>query len=101
MFQPPLPTLGFPTQHAAIVALYEQGIAPSIIAARIGTTINAVTRSIHRHQQRTGLIVPVKEPVAKGRKGRRFQHVNRNDWRMLNYVRSVQGARAALEAIGQ
>ena len=97
----PIPTLGYPSQHAAIVAFYEEGIAPSVIARRIGAPINAVTRSIHKHQQKTGVVVPVAAPVRRGTAGDpRFKLSVGKDWRMRNYLRSVRGARAALEAAG-
>lgn len=98
----PLPTLGYPSQSAAIVALYLDGIAPSVIARRTDASINSVTRSIRDYRKKTGVDVPVKEPVPRGKKGAGcYQSISRNDWRMRNYLRSIHGARQALEAIGQ
>lgn len=97
-----IPTLGYPSQNAAIVALYEQGLAPSIIARRTGATINAVTRTIHKRKAVTGVSVPVLVPARRSRPGDpRFKLSTGGDWKMRNYLRSIRGARKALEAIGQ
>lgn len=95
----PIQTLGYPSQQAAVIALYEQGHAPALISQMTGIPRNSVNRSIHKCRTKFGRVVkatkvaPREEPLAPEP---RF-----DDWRMRNYRKAVSGARMALEAMGQ
>lgn len=94
-----IPTLGFPTQKDAVIALYEQGHAPSLIAHEIGASRNSVTRAIHDYRVKTGRMIPATQKMPQ--QPALLPEPRYEDWRMRNYRKAVSGARMALEAMGQ
>jgi hypothetical protein len=61
-YQPPLPTLGYPTREAAIVALHKAGASPWNIAQVVSTSINSVHRTLTRYRKRKGIPTPTRQP---------------------------------------
>lgn len=51
----PLPTLGYPSQSEAIIALHGAGVGPESIAATIGASINSVHRALSVYRKRNGI----------------------------------------------
>ena len=57
-WRPPLPTLGYPSQSAAIVGLYLDGMQPRAIAEKVGASINSVQRSLSQYRAKNGIPTP-------------------------------------------
>lgn len=95
------PTLGYPSQKDAIIALYDEGNDPLDIAETVGTSINSVHRVLSQLRKRRGLsVVPKRRKPARMTLAVEAWPKTAHDWRMLNYRRSVSAAREALEGIG-
>lgn len=54
----PIPTMGYPSQKAAIVALFLDGVPAREIAELVGTSINSVQRSITSYRKKNGIPTP-------------------------------------------
>lgn len=99
---PPIPTLGYPNQAAAIVALYERRVEPKRIAELTGAAINSVHRAIRKHRLKTGRVI---EPVRNLPKSEVLapdtwqddEDIRRADF----HRRAVLGARSTLEAMAR
>lgn len=64
MAHPPRPTLGYPNQKAACIALFLAGTAPAVISERTGASINNVHRALTEYRKRNGLPTPPRRVVA-------------------------------------
>lgn len=57
-YQPPVPTLGYPTQKAACVALFLAGEPPAAIALAVRASVNSVHRALTEYRKANGLPTP-------------------------------------------
>lgn len=57
-----IPTLGYPSQKAAIVALHKQGHDADTIARVVGAPINSVQRALSEYRQKYGIPAPKRKP---------------------------------------
>lgn len=62
--QAPLPTLGYPSQKAACIALFLSGEAPTSIAVKVGASINSVHRALTEYRKANGISKPQRQPRA-------------------------------------
>lgn len=94
-----IPTLGFPTQKDAIIALYEDRVEPRVIADKTGAPINSVHRALREYRADTGrIIAPIRTlPHAKSLP-REPWHDDEQRRRIAAHKRAVMGARKTLEA---
>lgn len=95
-----IPTLGYPSQSDAVIALYDQGMEASGIAEAVGASINSVHRVLAKMRKARGIQVNRSKP----RKSRQRSDVETwpatsHGWRVLNHQKSTSAARAALEAL--
>lgn len=96
-----VPTNGHPTRKAAIIELYEQRVPQKEIAARLNCNRNVVSHAIHDYRQKTGRFidpvghVPRAPSIAPDAFGSAFS------FGMRSYLKSIEGARKALEAMRQ
>lgn len=86
-----IPTLGYPTQRAAVIALYEQRVEPKAIAERTGATINSVHRAIHDYRVSSGRYIA---PIRESPKADRIPAMG-NIWELDDYQRGLAFARRA------
>lgn len=86
-----IPTLGYPSQKAAIIALYEERVEPKAIADMVICTINVVHRSIHDYRAKTGRI------IAPIRGLPRAIPIQKEAWPDSSYQRAVEAHRRAVE----
>lgn len=94
------PTNGHPTRHAAIIELYEQRVPQSTIAKTLGCSRNSVSQSIFIYRKKTGRVIA---PILLEKKQPAILpdiKANQASFAMRNYLKSVAGAREALEAMG-
>ena len=56
-----IPTLGYPTQKAAVLALFKAGMDPNEIAEAVNTSINAVQRTLSDYRRANGIPTPPKK----------------------------------------
>lgn len=63
-YQPPVPTLGYPTQKAACVALFLAGETPTAIALAVGASVNSVHRALTQYRKANGIPKPQRQPRA-------------------------------------
>lgn len=88
------PTLGYPTQQEAILALYGQGLHPHDIAAQCKCSTNVVFKVI-RDQPRTSKAHKAAK-IDRAPEGRVWA-ADEGERRLAFHRRAVAGARAALE----
>lgn len=86
-----IPTLGYPSQRAAVIALYEHRVEPKGIAARTGATINSVHRAIHDYRVSSGRYIA---PIREHPKAERLPAIG-NIWELDEYQRGLAFARRA------
>lgn len=101
----PIPTLGYPSKNAAIIALYEDHVLPRTIAERANTSVNVVHRAIHDYRAKTGRhVVPLRPdlpPVEDHRpQGSNVWARDEDDRRRIFHRRAVKAARQARMAQG-
>ncbi len=60
--RPPLPTLGYPSQTDAIIALHKAGASPWNISQATGASINSVHRALAIYRKRRGIPTPARRP---------------------------------------
>jgi len=90
-YRPPIPTLGYPSQKAAVIALYEQRVEPKAIALQTGASQNSVHRAIHDYRVATGRHVA---PIRLTQKAERTPAAS-SVWEMDDYRRAQAFARRA------
>lgn len=95
-----IPTLGYPSQSAAVRALYEQGYEAADIAEMVGASTNSVHRSLAEMRRKQGIAAPQR----RGRPRRVSLAVEvwpktAHQWRLMNHQKATAGAREALEAM--
>ena len=96
----PIPTLGYPSQKDAIIALYEQRVEPRAIAAQTGAAVNSVHRAIHDYRTATGrLIAPQRDMPAAAPLPPEPWSDDPHERRLAAYRRAVEGARRTREAM--
>lgn len=95
-----IPTNGHRTRREAIIELYEARVQQKEIARQLGCSPNVVSRDIYEYRVKTGRVV---EPLEVSRAADWDPEIAESPsaFRMKNYRKSVAGARAALEAMGQ
>lgn len=93
----PIPTLGYASQTAAIIALYEARVEPREIALRTGAPVNSVHRALRVYRVRTGRMI---EPLRTMARAESLAPDTGAMTRMAVFQRSTDGARATLEAAG-
>ncbi len=105
-----IPSLGYPSQSKAVVALYEQGNTPVEIARRLEIKRESVHRALFEHRERNGIIAPSKrnpKPVPKrARKRPQRQEAgfcaddcyDPNKARREAFLRAQRGARLTVAA---
>lgn len=97
-YRPPIPTLGYPSQKQAVIALYEQRVEPRAIAERTGATVNSVHRAIHDYRVKSGRYV---SPIRRKPKADPLPSMGNvwdrddNQRRIAFALRAAAGARAA------
>jgi len=95
-----VPTLGYPTQKDAIIALYEQRAEPKKIAQLTGAPINSVHRALHDYRVSTGrLIDPIRVIPTAPRSPNDTWPDSLHAQRMAAYRRAVKGARITRKAM--
>lgn len=92
-------TLGYPSQRAAIVALYQQQFPPKTIAALAKAPINSVHRTLSDYRQAGGRLVacvpaPPADPMPLANP---IWDLDESDRRIAFYRRAREAARAALK----
>lgn len=60
----PIPTLGYPSQTEAIIALHKAGTSALNISQMTGASINSVHRALTKYRQRQGIPAPARQPRA-------------------------------------
>lgn len=103
----PIPTLGYPSQKAAIFALYELRMMPRDIARQTSTSINVVHRAIHDYKVKTGnSFDPIRPEPVFAPAQTEWPSQTSNVWareenhrRRLFHMRAVEGARQARMAL--
>lgn len=97
----PIPTAGHPSQQDAIVELYEAGVQQKLIAERLNCSRGNVSRTIFYYRRKTGRYV---KPLTLTQRADAIppdQCDSAYANAMRNHLKSVAGARAALEAMRQ
>lgn len=96
----PIPTLGYPSQKDAVIALYEERVEPKAIAELTGASINSVHRALHDYRAATGRIIePVRDlPKAEPLPSEPWSD-DAHERRMAAHRRAVEGARRTREAM--
>ena len=61
-YRPPIPTMGHPTQNAAIIALHNAGVEAKDIADQLCISVNSVHRSLTRHRKSLGIVTATRKP---------------------------------------
>jgi hypothetical protein len=90
-----IPTLGYPNQKAAIIALFELGNDPYEIAVAIGCAINSVQRALSEYRRRNGIPTPPRKSQSEYEvKNERHDSV----WDMPDDARREEFARRAARA---
>lgn len=98
-----VPTNGHPTRTAAIIALYEGKVQQKLIAERLGISRNSVSQAIHDYRVKTGRYIEpeIVEPTRRRSPSLPCDFdIRPISYRMMNYQKSVKGAREALRAMG-
>lgn len=96
----PIPTNGYPTRYAAIVALYEARVQQKQIAIQLNCTRNSVSSVIHDYRVKTGRYITPEKVLPKAPRSPSLPEETGTamGYRWLNYRKSTKGAREALKA---
>lgn len=101
-FRPAIPVLGYPSQSAAVRALYREGNEAFEIAEMTGISINSVHRALAGMRRKIGVKAMRKKPrQALPPATSDAWPATAHEWRVRNYVKAANGAREALEAMRQ
>lgn len=97
-----IPTNGHPTRKAAIIDLYERKVQQKVIAQQLGCSRNAVSSTIHDYRQKTGRFIEPEHIAPPKMRLDTFADSaeTQRGYRLLNYRKSIKGAREALLAMG-
>lgn len=94
-----IPTLGYPSQKAAVIALFLDGVEPNDIAEAVGAPINAVQRSLSEYRRDNSLPTPPRKKPSSNMKpwGQPddIWNMNEDDRREEFARRAARGAREA------